>query len=39
MLHGMISIYNSKIVSYTTQDQEAMYEKLIAEFLQLLLRP
>ena len=38
MLHGMISLYNSKIVSYTTQDPEAMYEKLIAEFLQLLLR-
>ena len=38
MLHGMISLYNSKIVSHTTQDPEAMYEKLIAEFLQLLLR-
>lgn len=39
MLHGMISLYNSKIVSYTTQDPEAMYEKLIAEFLQRFLRP
>ena len=39
MLHGMISLYNSKIVSYTTQDPEAMYEKLIAEFMQILSRP
>jgi AcrR family transcriptional regulator len=39
MLHGMISLYNSKIIGYTTQDPEAMYEKLIAEFLQLLSHP
>lgn len=38
MLHGMISLYNSKIVQYTIKDTEAMYEKMIAEFLQLLLR-
>ena len=38
MLHGMISLYNSKIVQYTIQDTEAMYEKMIAEFLQLILR-
>jgi len=38
MLHGMISLYNSKIVQYTVQDTEVMYEKMIAEFLQLLLR-
>ena len=38
MLHGMISLYNSKIVQYTVQDAEAMYEKMITEFLQLLLR-
>ena len=37
MLHGMISLYNSKIVQYTIQDAEAMYEKMITEFLQLLL--
>jgi AcrR family transcriptional regulator len=39
MLHGMISLYNSKIIGYTTQDPETMYEQLIAEFLQLLSRP
>lgn len=39
MLHGMISLYNSKIVSYTTPDPEAMYEKLITEFLRLLAHP
>jgi hypothetical protein len=38
MLHGMISLYNSKVVRYTMQDTEAMYEKLITEFLQLFLR-
>jgi AcrR family transcriptional regulator len=38
MLHGMISLYNSKIVQYTIKDTEAMYEKMIADFLQLLLR-
>jgi AcrR family transcriptional regulator len=38
MLHGMISLYNSKIVQYTIKDTEAMYEKIIAEFLQLFLR-
>lgn len=36
MLHGMISLYNSKIVSYTTSDPNAMYEQLITEFLRLL---
>jgi len=39
MLHGMISLYNSKIVEYTTDDPEAMYEKLITEFLQILSSP
>jgi AcrR family transcriptional regulator len=38
MLHGMISLYNSKVVRYTMQDTDAMYEKLITEFLQLFLR-
>lgn len=38
MLHGMISLYNSKVVQYTLQDTEAIYEKLITEFLQILLR-
>jgi AcrR family transcriptional regulator len=38
MLHGMISLYNSKVVRYTMQDTEAMYEKLITEFLKLFLR-
>lgn len=37
MLHGMISLYNSKVVRYTIEDTEAMYEKMITEFLQLLL--
>lgn len=36
ILHGMISLYNSKIVSYTITDPEAMYDKLITDFLQLL---
>ena len=39
MLHGMISLYNSKIVEYTTDDPEAMYEKLITEFMQFLSSP
>ena len=38
MLHGMISLYNSKVVRYTIQDTEAIYEKMIPEFLKLLLR-
>jgi AcrR family transcriptional regulator len=37
MLHGMVSLCNSKVVRYTMKDTEAMYEKLITEFLQLLL--
>lgn len=39
MLHGMVSLYNSKIVGYTTNDPEAMYEKLITEFTQYLSSP
>ena len=39
MLHGMVSLYNSKIVGYTTDDPEAMYEKLITEFMQFLSSP
>lgn len=38
MLHGMISLYNSKVVRYTIQDTEAIYEKMIPEFLKLILR-
>ncbi len=38
MLHGMISLYNSKVVRYTMKDTDAMYQKLITEFLQLFLR-
>lgn len=38
MLHGMISLYNSKVVRYTIQDTETMYEKMIPELLKLLLR-
>ncbi|MCE5210948.1 MAG: TetR/AcrR family transcriptional regulator [Deltaproteobacteria bacterium] len=38
MLHGMISLYNSKVVRYTIEDTEAMYEKMITEFLQILFR-
>lgn len=38
LLHGMISLYNSKVVRYTVNDAEAMYEKMINEFLQILLR-
>ena len=37
MLHGMISLYNSKVVRYTVKDAEAIYEKTINDFLQLLL--
>lgn len=37
MLHGMVSLYNSKVVRYTVEDTEAIYEKTIAEFLNLLL--
>lgn len=36
-LHGMISLNNSKVVQYTVQDSEAIYEKIISEFLQILL--
>lgn len=35
-LHGMISLYNSKIVSYTIPDPEAMYDRLITEVFRLL---
>jgi len=38
MLHGMISLLNSKVVRYTIEDAEAMYEKMIQEFLPLFLR-
>jgi len=38
MLHGMISLYNSKVVRYTVQDTEAIYEKMIPELLNILLR-
>ncbi len=38
MLHGMISLYNIKVVRYTIQDTEAIYEKMIPEFLKLILR-
>lgn len=38
MLHGMISLYNSKVVRYTIQDTEAIYEMMIPEFLKLILR-
>jgi len=38
LLHGMISLYNSKVVQYTIKEAEAMYEKMIDEFLQILLR-
>ncbi|MDI6742816.1 MAG: TetR/AcrR family transcriptional regulator [Smithella sp.] len=38
MLHGMISLHNSKVVRYTVEDAEAMYEKMIPEFLPLFLR-
>jgi len=37
MLHGMVSLYNSKVVRYTVEDTEAIYEKTITEFLNLLL--
>jgi AcrR family transcriptional regulator len=37
MLHGMISLYNSKVVRYTIQDTEAIYEKMIPELLKLIL--
>lgn len=37
MLHGMISLHNSKVVRYTIRDTEAIYNKLINEFLQILL--
>lgn len=38
LLHGMISLYNSRIVNYTSLDPKAQYEELIIEFAQLLPR-
>jgi AcrR family transcriptional regulator len=33
MLHGMVSLYNSKIINYTTVNPEDMYNSLIDAFL------
>jgi AcrR family transcriptional regulator len=33
MLHGMVSLYNSKIINYTTGNPEDMYNSLIDAFL------
>ena len=38
LLHGMISLYNSRIMNYTTADPKAQYEELIREFVQFLPR-
>jgi AcrR family transcriptional regulator len=37
MLHGMVSLYNSKIISYTTVNPEDMYNSLIDAFLSKLI--
>lgn len=36
MLHGMVSLYNSKIINYTTVNPEDMYNSLIDAFLSKL---
>ena len=38
LLHGMISLYNSRIMGYTSLDPKAQYEELITEFVRLLPR-
>lgn len=38
LLHGMISLYNSRIMGYTSLDAKAQYEELITEFVRLLPR-
>lgn len=39
LLHGMISLYNSHIVSYVAEKAEDIYSKLIEEFIEGLLHP
>ncbi len=34
MLHGMVSLYNSNIISYVAQDARAVYDGLIQELLE-----
>ncbi len=36
LLHGMVSLYNSHIVSYITDDAQEVYDRLIQEFLDSL---
>ncbi len=39
LLHGMISLHNSHIVGYVVDDAEAVYDKLIDEFIESLAQP
>lgn len=36
LLHGMVTLHNSQVVSYVAEDTEAMYRKIVSELIGLL---
>ena len=36
LLHGMVTLHNSQVVSYVAGDTEAMYQKIVSELIGLL---